>query len=128
MKLLFDTHAFIWWDGTPANLSSQVLALCQDPTNTLLLSVASVWEMQIKLHLGKLKLSLPLVEIVEGQRRTNSIEILPVMLDHVLALDTLPDHHRDPFDRLLIAQAVVEDAVLISNDSILQKYPAKLVW
>ena len=128
MKLLFDTHAFIWWDGAPAHLPTHVLALCQDPANTLLLSVASVWEMQIKLHLGKLKLSLPLAEIIEGQRRTNSIEVLPIALDHVLALDTLPDHHKDPFDRLLIAQAVVEGATLISNDPILQKYSAKLVW
>ena len=128
MKLLFDTHAFIWWDGAPAHLSTYVLALCQDPANTLLLSVASVWEMQIKLHLGKLKLSLPLAEIIEGQRRTNSIEVLPIALDHVLALDTLPDHHKDPFDRLLIAQAIVEGATLMSNDPILQKYSAKLVW
>ena len=128
MKLLFDTHAFIWWDGAPANLSTHVLALCQDPANTLLLSVASVWEMQIKLHLGKLKLSLPLPEIIEGQRRTNSIEVLPIALDHVLALDTLPDHHKDPFDRLLIAQAIVEGAALMSHDPILQKYSAKLVW
>lgn len=128
MKLLFDTHAFIWWDGAPANLSTHVLALCQDPANTLLLSVVSVWEMQIKLHLGKLKLSLPLAEIIEGQRRTNNIEVLPIALDHVLALDTLPDHHKDPFDRLLIAQAIVEGATLMSNDPILRKYSAKLVW
>lgn len=128
MKLLFDTHTFIWWDGTPAHLSTQVLALCQDPANTLLLSVASVWEMQIKLHLDKLKLSLPLTEIIEGQRQTNGMEVLPITLEHVLALDALPDHHKDPFDRMLIVQAIVEDASLISADPILKKYPAKLVW
>ena len=128
MKLLFDTHAFIWWDSASANLTADVLALCQDPANTLLLSVVSAWEMQIKLHLGKLRLGLPLAEIIESQRRTNNVEILPVALDHVLALDTLPDYHKDPFDRLLIAQAIVEDATLISDDPILRNYPARLVW
>src|SRR3972149_8144602 len=112
----------------PANLPAAVLALCQDPIHTLLLSVASVWEMQIKHHLGKLKLSLPLPEIIEAQRRTNGIEVLPIVLEHVLALETLPDHHRDPFDRLLIAQANVEDATLISSDPMMHKYPVKLVW
>lgn len=67
MKLLLDTHTFIWWDSEPAKLSPQALALCQDGQNSLLLSVASVWEMQIKLHLGKLKLTLPLTELIENQ-------------------------------------------------------------
>ena len=73
MNLLLDTHAFIWWDSEPAKLAAQVLALCQDSRNTILLSVASVWEMQIKLQLGKLKLKLPLAEIVESQRQRNNI-------------------------------------------------------
>ncbi len=75
MKLLLDTHVFIWWDSEPARLSPRALALCQDRQNTLLLSVVSLWEMQIKFQLGKLKLALPLKEIVEGQRRTNNVEI-----------------------------------------------------
>ena len=128
MKLLLDTHVFIWWDSEPASLSSQALALCQDRANTVLLSVASVWEMQIKLQLGKLKLSLPLAEVIESQERINNIEVLPIILAHVLALQNLPAHHKDPFDRLLIAQANVEGAVLISGDPILAKYPVKLLW
>ena len=128
MKLLLDTHVFIWWDSEPARLSSQALALCQDRANTVLLSVASVWEMQIKLQLGKLKLSLPLAEVIESQERINNIEVLPIILAHVLALQNLPAHHKDPFDRLLIAQANVEGAVLISGDPILAKYPVKLLW
>ena len=71
MKLILDTHTFIWWDSEPGKLSSQVLAFCQDRANVVLLSVVSVWEMQIKSQLGKLKLSAPLAEIVEGQRQTN---------------------------------------------------------
>jgi len=128
MKLLLDTHAFIWWDSEPAKLSPQALSICQDRQNTLLLSVVSLWEMQIKLQLGKMKLALPLKEIVESQQRTNDIEVLPVTLAHVLALESLPAHHKDPFDRLLIAQAIVEEAVLVSGDSDIAKYPVQVVW
>jgi len=128
MKLLLDTHTFIWWDSEPAKLSPQALTLCQDRKNSLLLSVASVWEMQIKLQLGKLKLNLPLAELIESQQQTNSIEILPVTLVHVLALQNLPPHHKDPFDRLLIVQANVEDAVLVSNDLVFVKYAVQVLW
>lgn len=128
MKLLLDTHTFIWWDSEPARLSPQALALCQDPQNSLLLSVASVWEMQIKLQLGKLRLTLPLAELIESQQRANNLEILPVLLAHVLALQHLPAHHKDPFDRLLIAQANVEDVALVSNDPMFPKYTNKVLW
>lgn len=128
MKLLLDTHTFIWWDSEPAKLSPQALALCQDRQNAVVLSVASVWEMQIKLQLGKLQLTLPLAELIESQRQTNHLEILPVMLPHVLALQHLPAHHKDPFDRLLIAQATVEDAVLVSNDPAFPQYAVKVLW
>jgi PIN domain nuclease of toxin-antitoxin system len=128
MRLLLDTHAFIWWDSEPTKLSGQALALCRDRQNSLLLSVASVWEMQIKLQLGKLKLILPLAELIEGQQQTNHLEILPVLLTHVLALQHLPLHHRDPFDRLLIAQANIEDVVIVSNDPMFPKYTGKVMW
>jgi len=128
MKLLLDTHTFIWWDSEPAKLSPRVLALCQDRTNSLLLSVASIWEMQIKLQLGKLKLNLPLVEIIESQQQRNNIEVLPVALAHVLALQNLPPHHKDPFDRLLMAQANVEGATLLCNDPVFAKYAVNTLW
>jgi PIN domain nuclease of toxin-antitoxin system len=128
MRLLLDTHTFIWWDSEPAKLSAQALALCQDQQNSLLLSVASVWEMQIKLQLGKLKLTLPLSEIIENQQQTNHLEILPVLLSHVLAVQHLPAHHKDPFDRLLIAQANVEDIIIVSNDPMFPKYTNKVLW
>ncbi len=128
MKLLLDTHTFIWWDSEPAKLSPQALTLCQERTNSLLLSVASAWEMQIKLQLGKLKLTLPLAEIIESQQQRNNIEILPVLLPHVLALQSLPAHHKDPFDRLLIAQANVEEAILVSSDPVFVQYVVKVVW
>ena len=103
MNLLFDTHIFIWWDSAPARLSSQVLGLCQDPAHRLWLSVASVWEMQIKYQLGKLQLQQALAAIVARQQQVNRITLLPVDLVHVLALEQLPVHHKDPFDRMLIA-------------------------
>lgn len=84
--------------------------------------------MQIKLQLGKLRLTLPLREIVEHQQQTNNIEILPITLEHVLALDNLPAYHKDPFDRLLIAQAMVEKAVLVSTDLNIAKYDVQVVW
>lgn len=128
MKLLLDTHTFIWWDSSPQKLSPKALAFCQNPENTLLLSMASIWEIQIKLQLGKLSLNLPLPELIESQQQTNNIELLPINLIHVLTLDSLPKHHKDPFDRLLISQAIVESAVLVSGDSILANYPVKIKW
>jgi len=128
MKVLLDTHAFIWWDSDPTKLSPQARSACKDRTNVVLLSVASAWEMQIKLQLGKLDLRLPLAEIIASQQQTNDIQVLPVALGHVLALQNLPAHHKDPFDRLLIAQANVEEAVLISHDPVFAHYPVKVLW
>jgi PIN domain nuclease of toxin-antitoxin system len=128
MKLLLDTHTFIWWDSEPAKLSTKVLALCQDQENTLILSVASVWEIQIKSQLGKIKLNLPLKELIVSQQKINNIVILPIALKHILSLEGLPSHHKDPFDRLLIAQANTEIAVLISCDSVFADYPVSLLW
>lgn len=101
MKVLLDTHAFIWWDSDPAKLSVPARTACEDRANVVLLSVASAWEMQIKLQLGKLDLRLPLAEVLASQQQTNEIQVLPVVLGHVLALQDLPAHHKGPFDRLL---------------------------
>lgn len=128
MKLLFDTHTFIWWDSQPNNLSQTSLTLLQDRSNILLLSVISIWEMQIKLQLGKLTLSRSLLEIIENQQQTNQIELLSVNLAHVLELDKLPLVHKDPFDRLLITQANVENAALVSCDPIVAQYPVNVIW
>lgn len=128
MRLLLDTHAFIWWDSDPTKLSPRVMGLCEDASNVILLSVASVWEMQIKTQLGKMQLDKPLEEIIAHQQQTNQMQVLPIALGHVLALRRLPDHHRDPFDRLLIAQADVEGAALVSHDHVVAKYPVEVIW
>lgn len=128
MKLLLDTHTFIWWSSEPEKLSSDVLAYLDDEDNELILSVVSVWEIQIKSQLGKLKLNVPLEELVESQRQANGVQVLPVQLDHVLALNALPALHKDPFDRLLIAQGQIEDANIVSRDKIFGGYPVKVLW
>ena len=127
MKLLLDTHIFIWWADEPEKLSPVALSALEDETNDLILSVISVWEIQVKIQLGKLKLNQPLKELIKSQQETNGLQILPVELSHVLSLDTLPFHHKDPFDRLLIAQSIVEDVTLVTADDKFSSYPTKLL-
>ncbi|HZY90997.1 MAG TPA: type II toxin-antitoxin system VapC family toxin [Gemmataceae bacterium] len=127
MKGLLDTHAFIWWDSDPSKLTAPALAFISDPANVILFSVVSVWEMVIKLQLGKLTLARPLHTILANQQ-ANGIQALPVALPHVLAVEGLPTPHKDPFDRLLVAQANVEGAVLVSADPIFAHYPVKVLW
>lgn len=127
MKLLLDTHTFIWWDSNPAKLSQKALNLLTDKDNPRLLSVVSLWEIQIKHQLGKLTLNKALREIIAIQQN-NYIEILPINIQHILALDNLPLYHKDPFDRLLIAQANIENAVLISCDNVFANYSVQVEW
>lgn len=128
MRLLLDTHAFIWWASESEKLSPRVTLLLSDPENDLFLSTASIWEMQIKFQLGKLTRQEPLADSIKKQQAENSLHILSVALEHVLALEGLPMHHKDPFDRMLVAQAKVEDLVLVTHDSQLGKYPIKTLW
>ena len=128
MKLLLDTHTFIWWASEPERLSTKVLKACESEKNVLILSAVSAWEMQIKIQLGKLELETPLKNLISRQQETNNLRILPVILSHVLALENLPHHHRVPFDRLLIAQTVEEKLRLVSKDRIFSQYSVKLFW
>ena len=127
MRFLLDTQIFIWWDSEPEKLSKQLLALCEDPTNIMVLSVASVWEIQIKTQLGKPDLNRPLDEIIGGHRADNFMQLLPIELEHVLALQTLPLHHKDPFDRLIIAQSITEQLPVMTVDRLLGQYPASTI-
>jgi PIN domain nuclease of toxin-antitoxin system len=128
MKLLLDTHTFIWWDNEPDKLPKQIHDSCQDPTNELLLSLASVWELQIKIQLGKLKLRTVLEKVITDQQTQNGLGFLPITPAHIFELQNLPHHHRDPFDRLLIAQARLEDATPLSKDEIFASYPVTVLW
>ncbi|NJL03292.1 MAG: type II toxin-antitoxin system VapC family toxin [Spirulinaceae cyanobacterium SM2_1_0] len=127
MKLLLDTHAFIWWDSQPARIPEATLNHLQQPQNTVLLSLVSLWELQIKIQLGKLSMRASLAEVVH-QQQVNGIEMLAISLQHILALERLPWHHKDPFDRLLIAQSQVEQAVLVSQDAKVQQYDCPVFW
>ena len=93
-----------------------------------MLSVASVWEIQIKHQLGKLALKMPLPEIIQKQREQNQIDLMPIELPHIYGLANLPDHHKDPFDRLLIAQAMIEGLTLLTNDPHIAQYPVTSIW
>ncbi len=128
MNLLLDTHTFIWWATEPEKLSPQAHASCEDDNNNLLFSVASVWEMQIKLQLGKMKLDDPLRAFIKYQQQVDELRILPIAIEHVFALDNLPFHHKDPFDRIIIAQANVEELFVVTKDEIFSAYPVKLIW
>jgi PIN domain nuclease of toxin-antitoxin system len=128
MKLLLDTHTFLWLDSSPEKLSQRALAACEDPTNQLYLSVVSAWEIQIKRQINRLRLDVPLEQMIRGQESANDLRILPVGLRHVYVLDELPLHHNDPFDRLLIAQAKAEQAWLVSGDNRFQPYPVDVIW
>jgi PIN domain nuclease of toxin-antitoxin system len=127
MKLLLDTHAFMWWDNDPAQLSPRALAELRDPANTVWFSVISVWEMVIKSQLGKLTLHLPLSQIVT-QQQANGLQVLAATLEHTLAVEALPPVHKDPFDRLLAAQANVEAAEFVTADPIFARYPVRVLW
>ncbi len=127
MKLLLDTHTFIWWDSEPANLSPRVLDLLLNPKNTRLVSVVSLWEIQIKTQSGKLTLNQSLEKIITTQQN-NGIELIKVEVNHILRLEQLPLHHKDPFDRLLIAQSQAENAILLSKDAIFSRYNINIDW
>jgi PIN domain nuclease of toxin-antitoxin system len=128
MRLLLDTHALIWWVSSSEQLPKKVLDLLEDADNRLFLSVASIWEMQIKCQNGKLELGKPLAQLVSNQQVSNGLKILLVEPSHVYALKDLPDVHRDPFDRIMIAQAIVEDLGFVSADHVLSGYPVRQIW
>jgi PIN domain nuclease of toxin-antitoxin system len=127
MSFLIDTQIFIWLAREPHKLSAKLLAILREPLNQLYVSTASVWEMQIKVAVGKLNLNVSIQELVETQREFESIESLPVIEPPVWSLAHLPLIHRDPFDRLIIAQAMAENLTLVSEDAIFARYPVKLL-
>lgn len=113
MRLLLDTHSFLWFIDGNASLSPTARTLIEVADNQPLLSMASLWEMAIKLSIGKLSLGQPFKALIPEQMRLNGIELLPIEIGHVVVVAKLPFHHRDPFDRLLIAQAMVEQIPIV---------------
>jgi PIN domain nuclease of toxin-antitoxin system len=128
MKLLLDTHVLIWLVEGSDNLSQLAKQAIEDENNSLHLSIASLWEMTIKMTLGKLQLGMSIDLIVESYLLPTGIKILPIHLNHLLVLRELPLHHRDPFDRLLISQAQAEKLTLVSGDRVFINYPVNIRW
>ena len=128
MRLQLDTHSFLRFVEGNTQLSPESRRLIEDEDNSKWLSMASVWELAIKISIGKLTLAQPLEEYLANQMNRNGIALLPIALPHVLRVQTLPLHHRDPFDRLIVAQSLVEDMPLVSADSLLDTYGIKRLW
>ncbi|MEL6406159.1 MAG: type II toxin-antitoxin system VapC family toxin [Chloroflexota bacterium] len=128
MSILIDTHVFVWLDIEPQKLSTNAQQLIADANNTIYLSLISIWEIQIKTQLGKLALTAGIPNVIETQRRVNQLQLMTVSLADILALSTLANHHRDPFDRLLIAQAKERNMSLLTNDRHIQQYNVKALW
>ncbi len=128
MQVLLDTHTLIWFVLDSPQLSLSVKRLIEDENNEKLLSIASIWEMAIKQNTGKLSFGLLFKEFVEQQLNLNSIDLLNINLDHIDVVSTLPHHHRDPFDRLIIAQAMVEKISILSADAAFDAYSIQRLW
>jgi PIN domain nuclease of toxin-antitoxin system len=128
MNLLLDTHAFLWFIANDPRLSSQAQSLIEAPANRRLLSMASLWEMAIKVSLGKLTLAQSFDQFIPRQLQLNQIEVLAIELPHVAAVAAMPFHHRDPFDRLLAAQCQIEGLPIVSADPVFDAYAIRRVW
>jgi len=127
MRVLLDTHAFLWFMAGDARLSQKAREAMSDEKAELFLSAVSVWEMAIKTALGRLQLPLPVADYVAEKIR-DGFQVMPIDWVHAAAVQKLPFHHRDPFDRLIIAQAQVEKLPLVSGDRLFRKYNIQLVW
>ncbi len=128
MKLLLDTQCWLWMQATPERLSSRAREMVDDQDNVLLLSPVSAWEISTKYALGRLTLPIPPAEYVPSRMKSSGVDALPLQHSHALQVATLPWFHRDPFDRLLIAQAQVEDLPILSADKKLAPYDVQVHW
>lgn len=128
MALLLDTHTFLWFINNDPRLSPAAARRIGDADERVFLSVVSAWEIVITMGTGKLALSRPLPDLWRDSILRNDFEVLDVAATHVFALEPLPLHHRDPLDRLLIAQAIADDLELVSADAAFDAYPVTRVW
>lgn len=128
MTCLLDTHCFLWAILNDARLSAQARQILRDGSNHILLSVVSVWEVMIKVQIGRLPVPRPAAPFMMRRIVTAGIRVLPIRLEHALRLEGLPLHHRDPFDRMLIAQAMEEEIPILSADPALRPYGAEVIW
>jgi PIN domain nuclease of toxin-antitoxin system len=128
MRVLIDTHVFLWWVEGDRVLPSRARAALANPDNECLLSVASAWELAIKACLGKLRLAVPVKRYVVEHVAANAFRMLDIRLPHAARVESLAAHHRDPFDRLLIAQALEEDLPIVTANPVFRKYGVRRIW
>ena len=128
MRGLMDTHTFLWWNDNDSQLSSTARQIIQDPVNTIYLSVVSVWEIIIKAQTGKLAFRLSPEAYIRTHIQANSFVLLPILAEHALEVHNLPLHHRDPFDRILIAQSRYENVPILTRDPLMQQYTVQTRW
>lgn len=128
MRLLLDTHAFLWFVTNDPQLSETALDVIAEPTNSILLSPASYWEIAIKVSLGKYPITVSFETFFREGVEGSEIAILPIGIRHAGVLSSLPMHHKDPFDRMLVAQAIAEKIPIVSIDSALDAYDIGRLW
>ena len=126
MRVLLDTQAFLWLIGGDRRITRRARSTFLDPANEKYLSMASAWEIAIKQSLGKLKLAT--AEVIQTEMRHNAIGFLDIRFNHVMHVASMPKHHRDPFDRLIIAQAQIEGIPILGADSAFDRYEVKRIW
>lgn len=128
MRIMLDTHTFLWWIDGSDRLSQNAMNLLADPKRGFFLSVASIWELAIKIRLEKINLSEPLDQFVVNEMKRNKFRSLDITIRHVTGVSTLPLHHRDPFDRLIISQSLVEGMPILGADRIFDAYGVERLW
>jgi PIN domain nuclease of toxin-antitoxin system len=128
VKLLVDTHTFLWALMHDRRLSARSKQILTSDEHELYFSLVSLWEFAIKIKTGKLNALGSSVAYLRSEMENYSMQLLPIRYEHLLALETLPAHHSDPFDRLLIAQAITESLPILTNDEKFTLYPAKILW
>ena len=128
MKFLLDTHTFLWAISDSSLLSKKALLNIENPENEIFLSSASAWEIFIKHSLGKLDLKKDPENLIQEEMQIGNYKSLEIKINHIFRLKKLPQIHKDPFDRILICQANVEDLIIITNDPLIKKYKAKTLW
>lgn len=128
MNLLFDSHALVWTLLNDHRLSPTARRVFRDRSATLHVSMVSLWELSIKITIGKLRTLGSSIAYFRDECREHGIDVLPIRMEHILRAETLDLHHRDPFDRLLIAQAIEEKLAILTDDAQIRRYPVKTVW
>jgi PIN domain nuclease of toxin-antitoxin system len=127
-NLLLDTHTFLWWIQDSKDLSAKSRKSILNPAYTCYLSAASVWEMSLKASIGKLELTVPVEQLVSEHMSINGFKLLDIGFRHVARVQNLPFYHRDPFDRLLIVQAQLENMTIVSHDKAFKQYDVNRLW